>query len=647
LSAGSHTRRGVRLTTAVLALFILVTGTAQAVPRAPRGYGKAIEGYAGFQPQQTCSPTAKPGVADFSKRVLAAYKGTRSLGIVRACKVGGSSEHKEGRAWDWGVSAYDASDRARVGDLMGWLLATDRYGNKHAIARRLGIQYVIWNKRIWGSYAASSGWRKYTGPNPHTDHVHFSFTWAGANRQTSFWTGKVGGPTPPSPPKPKTAHKPTPTPKPEPLLPEPTRPKTLLSGPALNDETVALPATSTSGVTTKGALIRGQKYLLEVSGTYTYAKAAGSTADAECSAAYRSAWRRDRSVRSEQPSKDHLDMYVNGVDLDALADTDTGSGCDTASHTYRWTYVPDRNGRAVLRLWDPTTHADNSGALKVRVIRYVRRADMRWTVPASVPTGMTSPGALEVGVAYVATISGTYSSGGGTSADAECSANAGTGWRRERADGTGRDRDHLDAMLEQKNVDADPLVHTPGTDRCDVTTHTYRHVFTAQETRPLNVRVFDHTYKDNSGGLSVRLTKVTQATGAETVAVDTRAPATFSDRIYPAGQSLLVRVSGRYVPRPSFTADAECSRTTTDAIWRPWRGALRDGTGRWLGDMTVFGRFSAWKPVRPRRVKDACDPDSEYVLTVTPSMSGPLVLSVVDDNYTDNSGTLKITVTPR
>ena len=28
------------------------------------------------------------------------------------------------------------------------------------LARRLGIQYVIWNKRIWGSYAAGGGWRR-------------------------------------------------------------------------------------------------------------------------------------------------------------------------------------------------------------------------------------------------------------------------------------------------------------------------------------------------------------------------------------------------------------------------------------------------------------------------------------------------------
>jgi peptidoglycan hydrolase-like protein with peptidoglycan-binding domain len=61
-----------------------------------------------------------------------------------------------------------------------------------ANARRLGIMYMIRDKRIWGAYSASAGWRPYecsgvTGC--HQDHVHFSFTWAGVRRRTAYWTG--------------------------------------------------------------------------------------------------------------------------------------------------------------------------------------------------------------------------------------------------------------------------------------------------------------------------------------------------------------------------------------------------------------------------------------------------------------------------
>jgi hypothetical protein len=71
---------------------------------------------------------------------------------------------------------------------LNWLLATDQYNNKHAMARRLGIMYIIWNRQIWASSRASEGWRPYTRDNPHTDHIHFSFSWAGARRQTTWWT---------------------------------------------------------------------------------------------------------------------------------------------------------------------------------------------------------------------------------------------------------------------------------------------------------------------------------------------------------------------------------------------------------------------------------------------------------------------------
>jgi hypothetical protein len=57
------------------------------------------------------------------------------------------------------------------------------------MARRLGVMYIIHNRRIWGSYRAGEGWRPYVGANPHTDHVHFSFSWAGARKQTSYWDG--------------------------------------------------------------------------------------------------------------------------------------------------------------------------------------------------------------------------------------------------------------------------------------------------------------------------------------------------------------------------------------------------------------------------------------------------------------------------
>lgn len=153
--------------------------------------GAAIEGYARYEPQTTCSSTAQVGSVALRDLLLRTYPGTRSLGIVRGCAVGGRSEHKEGRAFDWGVLASRPTEKAAADDFVGRLLATDAYGNRHALARRMGVMYVIWDRRIWSAYNANAGLRAYNGSSPHTDHVHISLSWAGARGQTSFWTGEV------------------------------------------------------------------------------------------------------------------------------------------------------------------------------------------------------------------------------------------------------------------------------------------------------------------------------------------------------------------------------------------------------------------------------------------------------------------------
>jgi hypothetical protein len=154
----------------------------------PAGTGP-LDDLAPYQPQTTCSPRPKPGVVGFQRIVLASFPATGSAGISRACSIGGRSEHKEGRAWDWAVTVSSSSDRAAARKVFGWLFRADANGRRFAMARRLGVMYIIHNRRIWGSYRADEGWRPYVGANPHIDHVHFSFSWAGARKQTSYWDG--------------------------------------------------------------------------------------------------------------------------------------------------------------------------------------------------------------------------------------------------------------------------------------------------------------------------------------------------------------------------------------------------------------------------------------------------------------------------
>ena len=157
------------------------TGPIAAVP-----LPSAVEVFSPYLPQVSCDPVVKPGVKAFAALALATWGRGHTASLARPCGVGGESEHKEGRAWDWGLDLANFTDVVAGARAVSWLLANDALN-----ARRVGVMYVIWNKRIWSTYRRAEGWRPYTGGDPHTSHIHISFSWAGAMKRTSWWTGKV------------------------------------------------------------------------------------------------------------------------------------------------------------------------------------------------------------------------------------------------------------------------------------------------------------------------------------------------------------------------------------------------------------------------------------------------------------------------
>jgi hypothetical protein len=617
--------------TLVLATVLVAAPTNARVPRTPYRFTAKIEPLAGYSPQRTCSPTAKPGTSAFANMLLRTYPSSTSLGIVRACSAGGTSEHKEGRAFDWGVSIHSAADRRAVNSLMRWLLKPDRFGNRYAMARRLGIQYMIWNRRIWGSYSASSGWRRYSGASPHTDHVHFSLSWAGARKQTTFWRKSAGRrlPVPDPAPKPSPQPSPTPSPKPAPKrpssLPEPTAPATLAAGSPLVSESVRLPAGRRGGVTTTGALQAGREYLVEVAGTYKYASHARSVADGECSTAPRSDWQRDRSIRGDE-WLDHLDVYIDGNDL--FADSDNGQECDTETHTYRWVYDAERTGRVPLRIWDPAGHGNNSGALTVSITDLGRVRDrMTWQVSSRAAAGVTSPGSLRAGTEYDVTISGTWRPEAGSTSDAECTITAADPvWRRNR------DREH-DVLLDKSDKGFDAVPDTGG--NCSKDDHVYRYTFTPSETRPVNIRVGDDTFGNNAGALTVKVSPHVEPEpeplANETLKVDARAGGQTAQS-YPAGARLRVWARGTYMYRSAAEADAECA--SRYGYWANHYGGS--------GDLGFTGGGSTWVPVDG----GTCDASHLYYQDVTVQQAGPLRFWV-SGLASDTSGSLDVMVEVR
>jgi peptidoglycan hydrolase-like protein with peptidoglycan-binding domain len=186
----------------------MATADAATLPKPPtKALPSALDVASPYQAQRLCDPQAKPGVVAFAKLMSTHYKiGSAQWGIVRNCNSG-LTEHSEGRAWDWMLSASKPNEKAIADSVVQWLSAPDAQGRPGAMARRFGIMYIIWNHKMWRAYDPARGWAPYTGAVPHTDHIHFSFSWDGAYGRTSWWTGKAlttvsNGPA--SAPKPTT-----------------------------------------------------------------------------------------------------------------------------------------------------------------------------------------------------------------------------------------------------------------------------------------------------------------------------------------------------------------------------------------------------------------------------------------------------------
>ncbi|NMR21385.1 DUF4214 domain-containing protein [Cellulomonas fimi] len=190
--------RPLRVAVLALSLVLLggVTAPAQAAelppgPVAPAPAPDPIDAYVRYEGQTVCDPVARPGTQYLLDLALSYYKIGRSLGIARNCAIGGQSEHKDGRAFDWGVSVSKPAEKAAGDAFVNWLTAPGPDGKVGYNARRLGVMYVIWNRQIFSNSSASAGWKPYTGAVPHTDHVHVSLGWNGAYMRTSWWTGSA------------------------------------------------------------------------------------------------------------------------------------------------------------------------------------------------------------------------------------------------------------------------------------------------------------------------------------------------------------------------------------------------------------------------------------------------------------------------
>lgn len=184
---------------AAIAAVLLLAAPLHAVP-AHAVVTAGIEDYADWQPQTRCAPKAKPGTTTLGRWIVR-QQGGGFGGISRACKVGGTSEHKEGRAFDWTLDATRKADRQKAAALLRLLRATDKAGNTDAKARRMGVMYIIWNDQMysaWDEFAAepylSSSCKtkkRCSKTLRHRDHMHISLSRRGGKGLTSWYEGRL------------------------------------------------------------------------------------------------------------------------------------------------------------------------------------------------------------------------------------------------------------------------------------------------------------------------------------------------------------------------------------------------------------------------------------------------------------------------
>lgn len=191
LMSHGHLRQG--LAVASFLLFLLVTPALAnpannflSVPMDPYAYDYA----------KGCNAEMPRGMRKLRNWLEANVRG-ETWNIYRCDRLGnGWSVHAESRAIDWRLNVRNAREKRAADRLVEKLLARDNEGKNHALARRMGVQGIIWNCRSWWATDRGDDLSRYyqcqNGNNPgftqaHKDHIHLEMHKVGARAETSFW----------------------------------------------------------------------------------------------------------------------------------------------------------------------------------------------------------------------------------------------------------------------------------------------------------------------------------------------------------------------------------------------------------------------------------------------------------------------------
>ena len=153
-----------------------------------------------YDPATHCSAKPRPGMTRLVRWMQAHAEGV-SWGTYRCERWGKrqASLHAEGRALDWHLDVGDPAGRREARRIIELLLAPDLEGNEHALARRMGVEELIWDCAYWGAGMQEfiayrpcvnkhGDVREHVDPTvAHRNHLHIGLSRRGAAAKTSFW----------------------------------------------------------------------------------------------------------------------------------------------------------------------------------------------------------------------------------------------------------------------------------------------------------------------------------------------------------------------------------------------------------------------------------------------------------------------------
>ncbi len=170
----------------------------------PKLLRKPIEDFR-YDYAKACKDKMPPGMTALQSWLEHNVRGD-SWGVYRCEKLSphNFSLHSVDRAIDWHLDRSVPADKRAAENLIHTLLAKDKDGNYAALARRMGIQGLIFNCKAWWSgqigmgpysycYKSNGRRRHHLDPTQaHENHVHIELNIPGAKLKTSFWESKFG-----------------------------------------------------------------------------------------------------------------------------------------------------------------------------------------------------------------------------------------------------------------------------------------------------------------------------------------------------------------------------------------------------------------------------------------------------------------------